>query len=458
MVFPLLGILGLAASAAAKPFYDDWVEGRRGDRAEDALAGLAPGADIGQQGRALMGAGLLSPQDYLSGQFDLGRLMQGQQGLALDQQRLGLDRDRFGQDERRMAMDQAYRMAGRYDYAPIGQVTPDLMAAAKEAIASKESAGQANPYAALGPVTPGGDRAIGKYQVMGANVPGWTEAALGVRMTPEEFAASPEAQEAVFENRFGGYLDRYGNFEDAASSWFSGRPAAQALRETPQGDGFSRTADYIGETSTVFRRRLGLVQGERERAARLRELELSQADAAAPLRDGAARADTVLQGLDQIGRFGSGYLNTPEGKALSDQTVRAGEELFHDWRRSVYGEAEPSQVVMDAFREVFPAPGGNLASRERQARYFANMRAEMNRKADYEEAKLAYKAGLIGKEELRALNGGRLTRAEREELARGDWRPPGFRPVADYAVPDAAGAAAAAPYQGRGGGHGRRAD
>jgi len=471
MVFPLLGILGLAASAYAKPFYDEWAEEKRGGRARDALAGV--GGDMGSQSRALMEAGLLNPADFMSGQFDIGRLAQGQQGLEIDRERLGLQRDqfgldrlRYGQDERRMAMDHAFRMSGRYDYAPIGEVTPDLMAAAKEAIAMKESGGAADPYRVLGPVTPSGDRAWGKYQVMGNNIPQWTEAAGLGRMTPEQYLASDEAQERVFEHRMGGYLNQYGNFEDAASVWFSGRPVEQAMRETPQGDGYSTTADYVGQTAKSFNRRMGINQQAREREQAGRELEIAQADAAAPMREGAGRADTVLQGLDQLGRFGSGYLNSAEGKALSDQTSLAAEELFHTWRKSVYGEAEPSPQSLEQFRTVFPEPGGNLASRERQARYFATMRAEMNKRADYEEAKLARKHGLISAEELRAYNGGRLTREEREELASGNLGnlPKGFKERSSVEIPDKLSDAlqealpeAKEPprYYGRGGGVGR---
>jgi hypothetical protein len=96
---------------------------------------------------------------------------------------------------------------------------------AKRGILGIESGGN---YEALGPLTRGGDRAYGKYQVMGANIPQWTEAALGVRMTPEAFLKDKDAQEKVFEHRFGQYVNKYGNVADAASAWFSGKPIAEA--------------------------------------------------------------------------------------------------------------------------------------------------------------------------------------------------------------------------------------
>jgi hypothetical protein len=99
------------------------------------------------------------------------------------------------------------------------------------AISKLESGGK---YDELGPVTRTGDRAYGKYQVMGANVPEWTEAATGKRMTPEEFRASPEAQEATFRHRFGSYLTKYGNPQDAASAWFTGGPQSTGANKRDQ--------------------------------------------------------------------------------------------------------------------------------------------------------------------------------------------------------------------------------
>ena len=86
-------------------------------------------------------------------------------------------------------------------------------------IAGIESGGWKNPYEALNPTT----HAIGKYQVMPSNVPGWTQAALGQAMTPDEFRANPQAQEAVFRDQMQRNLQLYGP-TDAASIWFTGKP------------------------------------------------------------------------------------------------------------------------------------------------------------------------------------------------------------------------------------------
>lgn len=101
------------------------------------------------------------------------------------------------------------------------------MQAYRDAIASIESRGQKDPYRALGPATKG-DRAYGKYQVMGANIPSWTKEALGRSMTPQEFLRDNAAQDAVFDHKFGQSIQRYGSPEDAASVWFTGRPRGAA--------------------------------------------------------------------------------------------------------------------------------------------------------------------------------------------------------------------------------------
>jgi len=72
------------------------------------------------------------------------------------------------------------------------------------------------------------DRAYGRYQVMGENVGPWTEAAFGQRMSPDEFLGSSKAQDAVVRHQIQQNLNRYGNADDVASVWFSGRPVAQA--------------------------------------------------------------------------------------------------------------------------------------------------------------------------------------------------------------------------------------
>lgn len=121
------------------------------------------------------------------------------------------------------------------------------------AIASIESAGSGG-YSALGPVTKRGNRAYGKYQVMDFNIGPWTERYVGRRMTPEEFLASPEAQDAVFYGEFGGNVEKYGSPQEAASVWFTGQPMSRGANRK----------DMLGTTGSgyvdKFNRALGNLQ------------------------------------------------------------------------------------------------------------------------------------------------------------------------------------------------------
>lgn len=115
----------------------------------------------------------------------------------------------------------------------------DALAIYRKAISDIESSGN---YGALGPLTQRGDRAYGAYQVMGANIPSWTKTTLGYSMNPQQFLANPAAQDAVFNRYFGSFMSKYGNPQDAASMWFTGRPLAS-------GAGLS---DVTGTTGSVY--------------------------------------------------------------------------------------------------------------------------------------------------------------------------------------------------------------
>lgn len=97
------------------------------------------------------------------------------------------------------------------------------------AIGQYESGGN---YKARGPiVTSGqykGERAMGKYQIMPGNLPSWSKQALGRVVTEQEFLANPKLQDQIAQYQMKNIYDQYGNLEDVASVWFSGRPVARA--------------------------------------------------------------------------------------------------------------------------------------------------------------------------------------------------------------------------------------
>ena len=74
--------------------------------------------------------------------------------------------------------------------------------------------------------------ASGKWQVMPANIPDWSKAALGHEVSHSEFMASPQIQQQVVHHRLNLYLNQQtkpGRNEEeiirrVASAWYSGQP------------------------------------------------------------------------------------------------------------------------------------------------------------------------------------------------------------------------------------------
>lgn len=136
----------------------------------------------------------------------------------------------------------------------VPNITRDGVDTAREALGFIEST---DNYNAKGPVmTKGmykGDRAYGKYQVMGKNIPVWTQQVLGKAMTPQEFLKDTEAQDAVAAHKLQESFDRYGTWDDAASVWFSGRPMSKAGDAS---DGYNTVPEYVQKFRNAYQRLL----------------------------------------------------------------------------------------------------------------------------------------------------------------------------------------------------------
>jgi hypothetical protein len=115
------------------------------------------------------------------------------------------------------------------------------------AISSIESGGN---YREIGPNTGSMGRALGKYQVMSANVGPWSKEVLGREVTPQEFINDPKLQDAVFEGKFGQYVQKYGP-DGAARAWFAGE---KGMKNPNAKDAFGTTVD---EYSRRFNKALG---------------------------------------------------------------------------------------------------------------------------------------------------------------------------------------------------------
>ncbi len=86
-----------------------------------------------------------------------------------------------------------------------------------------ESGSPQGDYGAIGPANKSGQRAYGAYQIMDFNIPTWTKEVLGQSMTPQQFLQNPQAQDQVYQAKFGALAQKYGP-EGAARAWFTGSP------------------------------------------------------------------------------------------------------------------------------------------------------------------------------------------------------------------------------------------
>lgn len=85
-------------------------------------------------------------------------------------------------------------------------------------------------YDIQGPMTyskgqPNG-QALGAYQIMPQNLGPWLRDAGMPAMTPQQFLADHNAQDQLFDFKFGQFQQQYGSFNRAARAWFTGSPDA----------------------------------------------------------------------------------------------------------------------------------------------------------------------------------------------------------------------------------------
>jgi Chaperone of endosialidase len=118
--------------------------------------------------------------------------------------------------------------------APSAESVPDVITKGPEAvqqqanpldrlmrgIAQNETGGERNPYGSV-TSTGTGHKVYGKYQIYDENIPTWTQQATGRALTPAQFLASREAQEATARYKLGEYASKYG-YAGAARAWLAG--------------------------------------------------------------------------------------------------------------------------------------------------------------------------------------------------------------------------------------------
>ena len=140
----------------------------------------------------------------------------------------------------------------------------DMIGYAVSALADVESRGSGD-YSALGQVMKTGmykgERAYGRYQVMGPNIASWTKKHYGKELTRQEFLQSAEAQDAVVKGELMSSYKKHGNIEDAVSIWFTGKTVKRAGNVS---DGDTTAPEYLAKWGRFYNKRRDADQGDNE--------------------------------------------------------------------------------------------------------------------------------------------------------------------------------------------------
>ncbi len=210
----------------------------------------------------------------------------------------------------------------------------------RDAIASIESRGSGD-YQAIGPTHPELGRALGRYQIMEANIGPWSKAALGREVTVDEFLAKEEIQDAIFDHRFGSYVQKYGE-KGAAEAWFAG----------PGGVGKKGRKDVLGTTvgsyGDRFMAALGGGAGDDQLAGGETGVAIRTPDGGVQLRKYSPYAGPILQAHDAAAKVA--YQAETLNKASVDL-----QQLSQQYEYDPEGYTQAAQSYIDQLVEAAPA-------------------------------------------------------------------------------------------------------
>lgn len=234
-----------------------------------------------------------------------------------------------------------------------GEVSATSPNTYRDAIASIESAGSGD-YNAVGPTHPKMGRALGRYQVMEANIGPWSQAALGRAVSPDEFMADPKIQDAVFDHQFGQYVQKYGP-EGAAQAWFGG----------PGGVGKTDRKDSLGTSVGEYGQRFVKAAGGAPQAI----------EAAAPA---SGYVDPMVSASNS---------RKPVAQALAQQPVQTAQNAQPANSRQgivqvlMGGQQQTQDLPENYFPAAPAAPGSTSPSRQQILRVLSDQFATPEQKA-----------------------------------------------------------------------------
>lgn len=438
MALPLLAgiLLGGAATQVGGTFLKNWAEDRSTDRAaqraQGVLGELGPGAGgMSDFDRAAYGAGQLGAKDV--GQNIAA--MQRQQlatapammnaNLAQEQWRWKLEENqRQTHDETEWLKSQGYdnpfllgipsardsliqgsigRMQpANYD-GQLSWSTPDIVMGALQGV---ESGAAADPWQARGPMVEGGayagQQAYGPYQIMPGNIPEWTREATGTAWEPDalisQAMAGNEVARDVYQRTARHQVEKWQrqgySDQDIASLWHSGRPLGQSGGARDRATGLPTQGpgdSYISR----FGANIGRATAGAAAAKEGREKFAATRDELQGFDRGIANAAFIRDNIGGASRLPSGFWTGDDGKAMKARLEMAGMELFFNWKKEVYGDAEPTDARLQKLQDAFGNSTAWDEDREKTVRLTDLLAKQMQAARDYKAARAAYVAGRI---------------------------------------------------------------
>ncbi len=234
-----------------------------------------------------------------------------------------------------------------------GEVSATSPNTYRDAIASIESAGSGD-YGAVGPTHPKMGRALGRYQVMEANIGPWSQAALGRAVTPDEFMADPKIQDAVFDHQFGQYVQKFGP-EGAAQAWFGG----------PGGVGKTDRKDSLGTSVGEYGQRFVKAAGGAPQAI----------EAAAPA---SGYVDPMVSAPNSRKPVAQALAQQPVQTAQNAQAANSRQGIV----QALMGGQQQTQDLPENYYPAAPAaPGATSPSRQQIMRVLSDQFSTPEQKA-----------------------------------------------------------------------------
>ena len=240
----------------------------------------------------------------------------------------------------------------------------DSMARYAQAIQKNESGGD---YGIVGPTHPKYGRALGAYQVMEANLPQWSQEAVGRTVTPDEFLASKDIQDAVFQKKFGGYVEKYGNPQDAASVWFTGKPQIEG----------SNRRDVLGTTGKSYVDKFSRALGQGVQVASADPSFVPQAQGLMAYASPQGAPASAVQSPQAPAPQQMAQAPQQAPQAPQDPTADAGNPVPPEAMQQV-AQAAASPQVQQAARAAAQTPQGQQLLRQSQSAPLAAIMAAMS--------------------------------------------------------------------------------